>query len=381
MKKYCVIILCAAMIFSLIACNSTASNIQSTEESCKQPTVDTFLPEAKNMAAVSVPTVTHEVTADDGTVLFRYTYQNIHLVLPEQEIADAVILDFLNRIDSTQEHADSLMAQAEIAYAPSGNFLPYEYKLVYSPTRIDTGVLSFFGTTTVYSGGAHPTYDCAAANYDLLNGNVLTLGSILTHQDKLTQLETLLLAELKTMEQEKYLRQDYDQIVSHRFDGEESYDEDWYFTSTGLCFYFPPYEIAPYSSGIITAEIPYEKLIGIIDNAYFPPERIQTYSDVAAAHLDQNVLKERTQIAELPLTQNGEKFLLHTDGMIEDLKVIKTDPATMDSTTLFLSQYLTPWDGVVLTLPQAELATLHITYRSGNNSVTRPLPALVKATA
>ena len=48
----------------------------------------------------------------------------------------------------------------------------------------------------------------------------------------------------------------------------------WYFSDTGMHFYFSPYEIAPYVVGEVDIEIPYAELRGILKEEYFPEATI-----------------------------------------------------------------------------------------------------------
>jgi hypothetical protein len=80
---------------------------------------------------------------------------------------------------------------------------------------------------------------------------------------------TIILEKLSQIAEESDLFQGYEDGVRSRLGGDENLYEDFYFTSTGLCFYFAPYEIAPYASGIITVEIPYSELTGLIYDGYF----------------------------------------------------------------------------------------------------------------
>ena len=111
MKRYMVLLLC--FVFLLAGCGPKEQTAATLPESIP----DTFpatLPEAgadtepettihaepaeSELFAVSVPAVTERYTLEDGTELFSYTAQHMQLIHPDEDIADRVILNFLNRV-------------------------------------------------------------------------------------------------------------------------------------------------------------------------------------------------------------------------------------------------------------------------------------------
>jgi len=374
MKKYCLI--SGFLIFSLLlsACVPAAPVIESTvgtTQAQTQPVDTEVLAPAQPLVAVSVPAVTETTTADDGTVLFTYTYQDIALTLSGQAVADHVILDFLNRIDSTVSTAETILSAAEANYSGNANWIPYLCQVLYQPTRIDQGVLSFFGSTVTYSGASHPEQNCMAANYNLLSGDVLTLGSILSHIDSVDTLRQLLISQLEEMKEEKYLYPDFAETVKQRFAGEESYDEDWYFTETGLCFYFSPYEIAPYSSGIITAEIPYEKLVGVIADDFFPAEAQPVSGEIKFSVLDESNIDAFEDITELVLDNEGDMYVITTDSAVQHLQVLVSNPDTAESYVAFSANALQQGDALMIQANNDQLANTHIRYFSNDTYRTQ----------
>ncbi len=381
MKKVLAILFSFCLTFTLFGCRQQPGNLSSstTEPSADaNETVETTQTSVRPvdrfpMVSVSVPIVTETATAGNGTEIFRYLYQNMTLAIPEQEVADKIIIDFLNRVDKSVAPADAVRQQAISSYQDAGNWTPYLYSLIYNPTRIDQSVLSLYGTNVSYSGYSHPTYDCVSANYNMITGHVLTLGSILTHADRLADLEKLLLTALDAIAEEKYLRDDYKATITHRFAGNESYDEAWFFTPSGLNFYFAPYEIAPYTSGIITVEIPYEKLTGILDDAFFPAEQDTASGVVTIQPMTDADLASFTQISELILNQGGKQLLLHTDGTVHNLRIIMEHPVTADSYTLFATPQLTLGDAVMIGVSQENIEHLYLFYEQNGSTVTLPL--------
>lgn len=342
------------------------------ESEATQP--NDYIPAQAPMAAISLPvSVKHEYTEND-VLLFTYKCQTISLIIPDSEIERKVILDLQTRLDSFSTAAEDISRQAKADYSAGQDWQNYFYEVLYTPERIDLSVLSLYGENTSWVGGAHPSKNCISSNYDLTTGDVLTLGSILTHEDALAALCELLIEEVAEIKAEKYLFPDYADIIENRFAQNESYNESWYFSRTGLSFYFSPYEIAPYSSGVITLTIPYEKLTGIIEDRYFPAER-----DVANGSL--NIVAEAdtdltsfSQIAEVILDGTGEMLFLYTDRSVQDISIKVGTPdstgALLTYSTVFAAPILTPGDAVMLQNLWDAQQTVVIEYTSNNKVIT-----------
>jgi hypothetical protein len=298
------------------------------------------------------------------------------LIVPDPDVANAVIVDFLNRINSTATTADALRAQAKKDYADS--FLweePYQCQITYSPMRMDHGILSIYGSNFSFTGGNRPDVSYLAANYDLITGQTLYLTDIFTSDSWAQTIIPLVLESLFTIKDNAQLYDDYEKTVTTHFNSDLSKNEQWYFSQTGLCFFFPPYEIAPYASGTVLAEIPYEKLTGVLNSAYFPAERDSASGSVNIQNFEEANLNDFTQISELILDAQGKMLLLHTDSSIQDIRITVSNLAEgrMES-AVFAAYTLTPGDAIMVQLPaNSDKVTLY--YTSGGNSISQLLTA------
>ena len=290
------------------------------------------------------------------------------LVMQDPEIADKVIIDYLNRMDATRKVAEDAAQSAKNAYNGKANWTPYLYHVTYSPTRIDHGVLSFFGANVLYTGGFHPDRTCVSVSYDMMTGDVLTLASIMSASAKTDDFCQLVLEGLKEMREGDFLFEDYETAVKQRFMTDTSRDEGFYFTQTGLCFYFSPYEIAPYSSGVISVEIPYEKLGGLIYDAYFPAERDRAQGSIRIAHFENVDLTAFSQIAEVIEDKDGKMYFGFTDESVQDVRIIVSD--TSGSFTIFAAYELSPGDAFMIQTKKETLQSMVISYKSQNQTNT-----------
>ena len=376
MKRVFSIVLLLCVL--LCGCKSTQQPAATTpppESNFPEVTTESLQPEyhytQQPMLCVSVPVNTQYAYDEYNQHIFTYTTQGIALVVDEPEIADKIIIDFLGRTAKHDKQSQTIFELAE-QELPVGT--PYGYEFRYSPMRIDQNVLSFYGSIISYAGGIHPDHGCTAANYSMVTGDVLTLGSILSNVDAIEPLYQLLLENLQQNKDSLHLIPGYDEIVFDCLFFDESYNEAWYFSSNGLCFFFPPYEIAPYSTGIVVVEIPYEKLTGIIADDFFPPETSTADGTVCAIRFQDTDLTNFTQIAEVILDPAGETFFLYTEQMVYDARLEvgswdETGTQFTPSYTAFVAHTLSPGDAAMIQAYFSDvMPTLRLTYLSGNES-------------
>ncbi len=374
MKKYLSVLLALCLLLSFAGC--TKDTVVPTQPSDTNTPSTNYNPKTV-LTAVAVPAVTESFKAEDGTVIFNYTHQSMSLTLPDPDVADKVIIDFLNRADRAQDTAETIMSAAKAEYNESNAYwTPYLCSTLYDPVRIDPGVLSLFGTVVTYNGSAHPESVCVAANYDLLTGDVLTLASILAPEISSDNFCRLALDALAEIADEMYLYDDYEDTVRHRFSQDPSTDEAWFFTETGISFFFSPYDIAPYASGIITVEIPYSELTGILHEEYFPAEQAAAVGTVSAQRLQDTNMDSFEQITELVIDEGGEMALLYTEGTVHDVRI---DSGTWDTSgktftksyTAFATDTLSKGDAIMVesNIPDT-MPCLRLSYRNGDREVS-----------
>lgn len=383
MKRILVLFLLAALLLAgcgrepvspEIPASSETNTTAQTTEATNETTVPVDTPtERIPLYAVSVPAATEAFHHEDGTELFTYTAQHMQLIIPDEDVADKVVLDFLNRIDAAQTDAESVLSEAQNNYDPDSVWFPYFYRIIYSPMRVDRGVLSLFGTRGSYSGGMHSNVSCVSANYDLETGDPLTLGSIMHMDATKDDFVDLILAELGQIAEENYLYDDYKDCVHSHFSCDESVYEDFYFTDSGLCFFFSPYEIAPYASGIITVEIPYDKLLGLIYDGYFPDEYDTVTGTMHIKPFSEMDMEAIDNMAEVVLG-TGETQVIYTDGNAAQISVnISDTPNTVPNYTAFRAYQMSKADAIVLHLPEEVGSTISVSYLSGGTISTVPL--------
>ena len=329
MKRYLTFALALLLVLSFAGCKQTPAapttipteTTTPTETTEPAETIPEVIGEQQPMAAIVMPVITEEKAAEDGTALFSYVYQNISLTVPDPEVADKVIVDFLNRTDC-HDTAESLYASAKQAYS-QGTAMPSPYmcSTVYAPMRIDLGVLSLLGSYVTYEGAAHGSQVSTAISYDLLTGNTLTWEDIL--QDGVTgeQICQLVLSVLDESERKSELFPDYADTVKDIFSQGLQHHTDWYFSTNGLCCFYSPYEIGPFAAGTIVAEIPYRQLTGILKDEYFPPERDILSDSLTVADFDPDKLADFTQFTEIVLDESAKQTVIYTYAVAYDVRL------------------------------------------------------------
>jgi hypothetical protein len=176
------------------------------------------------------------------------------------------------------------------------------------------------------------------------------------------------------------LYSDYAYVVSELFTTNKPV-ENWYFTANGLCFYFAPYEIAPYSAGTIIAEIPYSELTGLLKDEYFPAESIEYLGKLQMDHFQDVDQSKIDQFAELVLDSNGVQYILQTTGCLKDICIelgtwYSEDNFTPECTVFFASE-LCSSDAVMIQLDPDMAQGVRITYTSEDTVFTADLKSIL----
>ena len=379
MKRFLILLVCTVMVLTGCSPKQQSDSFvpsispdtvpaETNEMPQDEPVTEPVELEYTEILSVSVPAFTETFARDDGTELFSYTAQNMQLLLPDEEIADKVILDFLNRVDTARSDAESVLAAAQSDYISNSDWLPYFYQIIYSPTRIDHGVLSLSGTQNIYSGGTHGALSCVSANYDLTTGDILTLGSIMHMDATKEQFIQIIIEKLTSQAEELQLFDGFEDGVYHRLGGDENVYEDFFFTATGLNFFFAPYEIAPYSSGIIYVEIPYNELPGLIYDGYFPAEREEVQGKLISGAFTDTNMEQFNSMAEVTLASGEAVVVVYPEGKVEDIRIIAPgNGMNLPAYTVFAALEMSPNNAVVLSLSQEDAEQISIMYLTSGN--------------
>ncbi len=130
-------------------------------------------------------------------------------------------------------------------------FSEFEAKEEAMIRRADANVLSVLYRGNTYEGGAHGYTYYYGENYDSKTGELLKLEDVVVDLEKLP---TLVQEQLDIYWEPAYFYEDLD--LNQHF--KEYLDSiAWTMDYHGITFYFNPYEIAPYASGIQVVTVPF----------------------------------------------------------------------------------------------------------------------------
>lgn len=297
------------------ASGTTVSSVPGTQESENNNYV------RQNMVSISLPEITETVVAADGVTLFRHTFQDVVLSCPNPRVSKAVTLDLLQRMDVNAATV-AILSDLTQYYTPGTPWNMLYYDLVYTPTRIDSAILSLKGIEEIYSGSGEASYSIVCINYYMPTGSVMTLSQTLSEesgaQDGLLQA----LLQVLTQNAENWgLFDDFRESVEDYFASYLQQESIWYLSAEGLNICFAPYEVAPHSSGTIVATIPYENLAGILRSDLLPAEHSPVTGSVTVADLATAPLDRYTHFAECILSAEGTNHLLTTNTIVYDVRL------------------------------------------------------------
>lgn len=381
MKKLVALALGLCLLLGAAGCSDSSAPLPETTPpgTVHSEPAETTAPSApaeevtSDMHALVMPTVREDISAEDGTLIFTMSYPNFQVVLNDPALEERITGLLHERLNGILSAAEEIHQSAESDYASTDPEYWYAYSLdvSYTPTRLDQSVLSLFGNRSRYSGGAHPSWVTDSVTYHLQTGEVLELEDILVSGYSKEALCSLVLKSLK--DKADTLSHGYEEIITDRFTLQEEQPSRWYFSRTGLCFHFPPYDIAPYSSGTIIAEIPYQELQGLLREDLFPaPASDAAGSMYAQAYTDQTF----TCTAEVSLSSTAAPVVLYSDATVTDVRIetgslLSDRSGFISSGVVFMADALDIGDAILLYADLSDSQQLlRLVYRSGEHEVS-----------
>ncbi|HHV72498.1 MAG TPA: DUF4163 domain-containing protein [Clostridia bacterium] len=125
----------------------------------------------------------------------------------------------------------------------------------------DNETMSISVTYYQYTGGAHGNYYKETVNLDLVNEKELLLKELFAESDIYKQVLTDAII--------KQMNKDRDNLFPETLtDFKATDDLKFCLTDEAIVFYFNPYEIAPYASGIVEYKVSYDSLKDVLNENY-----------------------------------------------------------------------------------------------------------------
>lgn len=341
-----------------------------------EPLTDFQLP----LVAVSLPPMDEVFTNSEGIPLLRYTYQDLQLTLKDPLTADAIALDFLNWLDPMGPACSEILQDAKHEYQITDNWSAYIFKRLFTPMRLDNCILSMYGVQILSGGTGAASSTGISLTYEFLTGQRLSLKQVLREDFSTDALSKAVVDALSPAAAEGTLYDDYATTVHALFSANTPV-ENWYLSENGLCFYFDPYEIAPYSAGTVVAEVPYDSLFGILKDSYFPEEEIVLTGFLIMEALTTAQPNNHERFAELILDRQGTEYLIHVTGAVDNLRLEvgswQPDGSFIPENTVFSAAALTSGDALMVQLQESMIDSIRITYLNSNMVHSVPLSSIM----
>lgn len=326
MKKTISMLLCCAMLGTLCACQHGGDYEKRT-----------YVPQFD--MTVSYGFEDEELKSDDGTTYYRQSLGTATVSSKDERAAE--------RINSSLAElyvkfgADAEYTQRVAEDQTDGEQIALSYYCAPSVTRCDTRVLSAVFDVSQDIGGIHADSTRTSRSYNADNGSLLTLADIAKNEE---QLKTF----IKNYVIGLAAGDDYKESgVSILFDDFESTINDlvdaganWYFSDGGLVFYANPYDIAPYSRGVLLFEIPYSALEEFIDEGFMPVEYEGENGMLLADDGDKLDRSSLNILGTVTVDEDGQSVVLSAEETVYNVKIYTS------GRMLWQRNYLTTGEGV-----------------------------------
>lgn len=326
MKKTISMLLCCAMLGTLCACQHGGDYEKRT-----------YVPQFD--MTVSYGFEDEELKSDDGTTYYRQSLGTATVSSKDERAAERInssLAELYVRFGADAEYTRRVAEDQ-----PDGEQIALSYYCAPSVTRCDTRVLSAVFDVSQDIGGIHADSTRTSRSYNADNGSLLTLADIAKNEE---QLKTF----IKNYVIGLAAGDDYKEGgVSILFDDFESTIKDlvdaganWYFSDNGLVFYANPYDIAPYSRGVLTFEIPYSALAEFIDESFMPVEYEGDNGMLLADEGDKLDRSSLNILGTVTVDEDGQSVVLSAEETVYNVKIYTS------GRMLWQRNYLTTGEGV-----------------------------------
>lgn len=326
MKKTISMLLCCAMLGTLCACQHGGDYEKRT-----------YVPQFD--MTVSYGFEDEELKSDDGTTYYRQSLGTATVRSKDERAAERInssLAELYVRFGADAEYTRRVAEDQT-----DGEQIALSYYCAPSVTRCDTRVLSAVFDVSQDIGGIHADSTRTSRSYNADNGSLLTLADIAKNEE---QLKTF----IKNYVIGLAAGDDYKEGgVSILFDDFESTIKDlvdaganWYFSDGGLVFYANPYDIAPYSRGVLLFEIPYSALEEFIDEGFMPVEYEGENGMLLADDGDKLDRSSLNILGTVTVDEDGQSVVLSAEETVYNVKIYTS------GRMLWQRNYLTTGEGV-----------------------------------
>lgn len=326
MKKTISMLLCCAMLGTLCACQHGGDYEKRT-----------YVPQFD--MTVSYGFEDEELKSDDGTTYYRQSLGTATVSSKDERAAERInssLAELYVRFGADAEYTRRVAEDQ-----PDGEQIALSYYCAPSVTRCDTRVLSAVFDVSQDIGGIHADSTRTSRSYNADNGSLLTLADIAKNEEQLKTFIKNYVIGLAAGDDYKeggvsILFDDFESTISDLVDA----GANWYFSDGGLVFYANPYDIAPYSRGVLTFEIPYSALAEFIDESFMPVEYEGDNGMLLADDGDKLDRSSLNILGTVTVDEDGQSVVLSAEETVYNVKIYTS------GRMLWQRNYLTTGEGV-----------------------------------
>lgn len=268
MKRFIAIIIALSLLMLSGCADSPASSSPSVSESAA-PSTD--MPGSTSSTTANIVEDNKDYRSAAGKVVMTSAISYERLV---SDVVPALAADNINATVATiaanlRLSADLRGAEAINDHKNNADLAAYYEVQEIVLAHVCEKSVSFTIRSTVYSGGMHAQDSDTTLNFDAQTGKQLSFDEIfdVTADIYLPRLHAEILriidAEKLTAEPTEFLYyENYAEVLTANF-----FTDKWYLTDDTLYLIYQPYEIAPYTAGVITFAVPYSAIADILENS------------------------------------------------------------------------------------------------------------------
>ena len=326
MKKTISMLLCCAMLGTLCACQHGGDYEKRT-----------YVPQFD--MTVSYGFEDEELKSDDGTTYYRQSLGTATVSSKDERAAERInssLAELYVRFGADAEYTRRVAEDQ-----PDGEQIALSYYCAPSVTRCDTRVLSAVFDVSQDIGGIHADSTRTSRSYNADNGSLFTLADIAKNEEQLKTFIKNYVIGLAAGDDYKeggvsILFDDFESTINDLVDA----GANWYFSDGGLVFYANPYDIAPYSRGVLLFEIPYSALAEFIDEGFMPVEYEGENGMLLADDGDKLDRSSLNILGTVTVDEDGQSVVLSAEETVYNVKIYTS------GRMLWQRNYLTTGEGV-----------------------------------
>lgn len=326
MKKTISMLLCCAMLGTLCACQHGGDYEKRT-----------YVPQFD--MTVSYGFEDEELKRDDGTTYYRQSLGTATVSSKDERAAERInssLAELYVRFGADAEYTRRVAEDQT-----DGEQIALSYYCAPSVTRCDTRVLSAVFDVSQDIGGIHADSTRTSRSYNADNGSLLTLADIAKNEEQLKTFIKNYVIGLAAGDDYKeggvsILFDDFESTINDLVDA----GANWYFSDGGLVFYANPYDIAPYSRGVLLFEIPYSALAEFIDEGFMPVEYEGENGMLLADDGDKLDRSSLNILGTVTVDEDGQSVVLSAEETVYNVKIYTS------GRMLWQRNYLTTGEGV-----------------------------------